>query len=94
MKTATHRRVTSLRKRRICNLVPVHLALIAAPAFAQGEEGSGMAIGGVVGSSILVGYVLPLLDISIGGTVGSFAAALVGAVVLILIVRLIRKAPN
>ncbi|WP_349364489.1 MAG: GlsB/YeaQ/YmgE family stress response membrane protein [Roseitalea porphyridii] len=45
-----------------------------------------------IGGSILAGYLLPLMGISIGGAFGSFLAALLGAVVLILIVRLIRKA--
>ncbi|WP_211336762.1 GlsB/YeaQ/YmgE family stress response membrane protein [Rhodovulum iodosum] len=45
-----------------------------------------------IGGSILAGYVLPLLGISIGGTLGSLIAAVIGAVALILIVRLIRKA--
>lgn len=59
-------------------------------------HGSGL-LGNVaagIGGSILVGYVLPLFGISIGGTFGSFIAALVGAVALILIVRMIRKAAN
>jgi len=47
-----------------------------------------------IGGSILAGWVLPLLGISIGGATGSFVAALIGAVVLILIVRLIRKAAS
>ncbi len=47
-----------------------------------------------IGGSILAGYVLPLLGISIGGTIGGFIAALIGAIALILIVRLIRKAAN
>ncbi|WP_135506432.1 GlsB/YeaQ/YmgE family stress response membrane protein [Roseovarius aestuariivivens] len=47
-----------------------------------------------IGGSILAGYVLPAVGISLGGTVGSFLAALIGAVLLILIVRLIRKAAN
>ncbi|EPX85326.1 GlsB/YeaQ/YmgE family stress response membrane protein [Salipiger mucosus] len=45
-----------------------------------------------IGGSILAGYVLPLLGISFGGALGSFIAALVGAIALILIVRMIRKA--
>ncbi len=59
-------------------------------------HGSGLLgnIAAGVGGSILAGYVLPLIGISIGGTLGSFIAALVGAVALILIVRLIRKAAN
>ncbi len=44
-----------------------------------------------VGGSILAGYVLPLVGISLGGTIGSLIAAIVGAVVLILIVRTLRK---
>jgi uncharacterized membrane protein YeaQ/YmgE (transglycosylase-associated protein family) len=47
-----------------------------------------------IGGSLLAGYVLPLLGVSIGGTLGSFIAAVIGAVALILIVRLIRKAGN
>lgn len=44
-----------------------------------------------IGGSILAGWLLPLLGISLGGAVGSLIAAIVGAVVLILIVRTIRK---
>lgn len=57
-------------------------------------HGSGFLgnIGAGVGGSILAGYVLPLLGVSMGGAIGSFIAALIGAVALILIVRLIRKA--
>jgi len=58
-------------------------------------KGSGSGFWGDVlfgiGGSILAGYVLPLLGISLGGAVGSFIAAIVGAVVLILIVRALRK---
>ena len=58
-------------------------------------KGSGSGFWGDVlfgiGGALLAGYVLPLLGISLGGAVGSFIAALIGAVVLILIVRLIRK---
>ncbi len=45
-----------------------------------------------MGGSILAGWVLPLLGVQLGGMVGSFIAALIGAVALILIVRMIRKA--
>ena len=59
-------------------------------------HGSGLLgnIAAGVGGSILAGYALPLLGISMGGTLGSFIAALIGAVALILIVRMIRKAAN
>ncbi len=107
--------------------LPLPMALLAAPAFAQDEQAIGMAVGGIIGlllvivigavvgwlaglivkgsgsgllgniaagigGSILAGYVLPLLGVSIGGTIGAVIAALSGAVALILIVRLIRKA--
>jgi len=45
-----------------------------------------------IGGSILASHALPLLGISIGGAVGSLVAALMGAVLLILIVRQVRKA--
>ena len=45
-----------------------------------------------IGGALLAGYVLPVLGITIGGTIGSFFAALIGAVVLILVFRAIRKA--
>lgn len=58
-------------------------------------KGSGSGFWGDVlfgiGGSLLAGYVLPLLGISLGGVVGSLIAAVIGAVILILIVRLIRK---
>jgi uncharacterized membrane protein YeaQ/YmgE (transglycosylase-associated protein family) len=59
-------------------------------------SGSGLLgnIAAGIGGSILAGYVLPLLGVSLGGTIGSFIAALIGAVALILIVRLIRKAAS
>lgn len=58
-------------------------------------HGSGL-LGNVaagVGGSILASYGLSAAGLTFG-TVGSFVAAIVGAVVLILIVRLIRKAAN
>lgn len=45
-----------------------------------------------IGGSILAGRVLPLLGVPLAGWVGSFVAALIGAVALILIVRLVRRA--
>ena len=47
-----------------------------------------------IGGSILAGYVFPLIGISLGGALGSFIAAVIGAVILILIVGMIRKAAN
>ncbi|WP_245626781.1 GlsB/YeaQ/YmgE family stress response membrane protein [Aestuariivita boseongensis] len=47
-----------------------------------------------IGGSILAGRVLPLMGVSLGSAIGGFLAAIVGAVILILIVRLIRKAAN
>lgn len=43
-----------------------------------------------IGGSILAGFVLPALGISLGGTAGSLIAMLIGAIALILIVRAIR----
>lgn len=59
-------------------------------------SGSGLAMDIVfgIGGSLLAGYVLPILGISFGGMLGGFIAALIGAVVLILIVRVIRKAAS
>jgi len=58
-------------------------------------KGSGSGFWGDVlygiGGSILAGYVLPILGIPLGGAIGSLIAAIVGAVVLILIVRAVRK---
>lgn len=45
-----------------------------------------------IGGSILAGRVLPMIGLPLGGWVGSFIAAVIGAVILILVVRLIRKA--
>jgi uncharacterized membrane protein YeaQ/YmgE (transglycosylase-associated protein family) len=44
-----------------------------------------------IGGSILAGQVLPLLGIGIPGPFGAFIAALLGAIALILIVRLLRR---
>jgi uncharacterized membrane protein YeaQ/YmgE (transglycosylase-associated protein family) len=59
-------------------------------------QGSGLLgnIAAGIGGSFLAGYLLPLLGVSIGGTLGGFIAALIGAVAVILIVQLIRKAGN
>lgn len=61
-------------------------------------KGSGSGFWGDVlfgiGGALLAGKVLPLLGLPLGGMVGSFIAALIGAVLLILIVRLIRKLAN
>ena len=46
-----------------------------------------------IGGSILASYGLSAAGLTFG-TVGSFIAAIIGAVVLILIVRMIRKAAN
>ncbi len=58
-------------------------------------KGSGSGFWGDVlfgiGGSILAGKVLPLLGLPIGNWFGSFLAALVGAVILILVVRFIRR---
>lgn len=58
-------------------------------------KGSGSGFWGDVligiGGSILASVVLPLIGISLGGVVGSFLAALIGAVILLLIVRAIRS---
>ncbi|WP_417724350.1 GlsB/YeaQ/YmgE family stress response membrane protein [Salipiger sp.] len=43
-----------------------------------------------VGGAFLAGYLLPLLGLPLG-TIGSIIAAVVGAILLILIVRLVRK---
>jgi len=45
-----------------------------------------------IGGAVIAGRVLPVLGIPLGGWAGSFVAAVVGAVILILMVRLIRKA--
>jgi uncharacterized membrane protein YeaQ/YmgE (transglycosylase-associated protein family) len=47
-----------------------------------------------IGGSILAGWVLPLLGVTLGGPVGALIAAVIGAVVLILIVRMIRKSAS
>ncbi len=44
-----------------------------------------------IGGSIIAGYLLPLLGVSLGGAAGSLIAAVIGAVILILIVRAVRK---
>lgn len=58
-------------------------------------KGSGSGFWGDVlfgiGGSFLAGWLLPLLGISLGGLVGNLLAAVIGAVILILIVRTIRK---
>lgn len=45
-----------------------------------------------IGGSILAGWLLPLVGIHLGGIAGSLIAAVIGAVVLLLIFRMIRKA--
>lgn len=44
-----------------------------------------------IGGSILANVLLPLVGISFGSIVGSFLAALIGAVVLLLLFRMIRR---
>ncbi len=44
-----------------------------------------------IGGSILANVLLPLVGISFGSIVGSFLAALIGAVVLLLLVRMVRR---
>ena len=59
-------------------------------------KGSGSGFWGDVlfgiGGSLIAGYLLPLAGISLGGVVGSLIASVIGAIILILIVRFIRKA--
>ncbi len=45
-----------------------------------------------IGGSILANVLLPIIGISFGSVVGSFLAALIGAVILLLLFRLIRRA--
>ena len=55
-------------------------------------EGSGALMNivfGILGATI-AGRILPVLGVQIGGWVGSFIAALIGAIVMILIFRFIR----
>jgi uncharacterized membrane protein YeaQ/YmgE (transglycosylase-associated protein family) len=45
-----------------------------------------------IGGSILAGFLFPLLGLSFGsGVIGAFLPALIGAVILILIIRLVRR---
>lgn len=50
----------------------------------------GNIVVGVVGS-FLGGWLLPKLGLSIGGDFGGFITAVIGAVILLFIVRLIKK---
>ena len=50
----------------------------------------GNIVVGVVGS-FLGGWLLPTLGLSIGGDFGGFITAVIGAVILLFIVRLIKK---
>ncbi len=51
----------------------------------------GDIIVGILGS-LLGGWLLPKLGIAIGGEFGGFITAVIGAVILLFIVRLIKKA--
>lgn len=57
--------------------------------------GSGLIMNVILGicGSFVGGWLLPMIGISWGGFWGSFFMALVGAVILILIVRMLRGAP-
>ncbi|SNT41107.1 GlsB/YeaQ/YmgE family stress response membrane protein [Tropicimonas sediminicola] len=44
-----------------------------------------------IGGSILANVLLPLLGISFGSILGTFFAAVVGAVILLLLVRMVRR---
>ena len=50
----------------------------------------GNIIVGILGA-MLGGWLLPRLDITIGGEFGGFITAVIGAVILLFIVRLIKK---
>lgn len=45
-----------------------------------------------IGGALIAGYGLPLVGISLGGIVGSFFAALLGAIIFLLIIRTVRRA--
>lgn len=72
------------------------IGLIAGWLAGQVMRGGGYGIVGdmVVGviGALLGGWLFSLLGISAGGLIGSIITAFVGAVVLILILRLIRRA--
>lgn len=57
-------------------------------------RGFGLLVNLVVGvlGALLGGWLLPMLGLSFGGTSGAFATAFLGAVVLLVIVGLVRKA--
>ena len=58
-------------------------------------SGSGLLVDILVGigGSIMASYLFPTIGIPLGkGAVGAFLAALIGAVVLLLIIKLIRRA--
>jgi len=57
-------------------------------------SGSGLLMDVIfgIGGSFLAGYLLPMLGVSLGGAVHNFNTAVIGAIVLILIFRLIRRA--
>ena len=52
----------------------------------------GDLIVGVLGA-IIGGYLLPLINVDLAGTIGKLVTAVIGAVVLLLILRLFRRGP-
>lgn len=58
--------------------------------------GSGLVMNVVIGilGALIGGWLLPMIGISWGGVWGAFFMALIGAIILILIVRLLRPGPG
>ncbi|WP_370282935.1 GlsB/YeaQ/YmgE family stress response membrane protein [Pseudooceanicola sp.] len=58
--------------------------------------GSGLVMNVVLGilGALVGGWLLPMIGISWGGLLGAFFMALIGAIILILIVRLLRPGPG
>ena len=76
----------------------VFLAIGLAAGWLAGKIMKGRGFGllgdliiGVIGA-LLGGWLFNLLGISFGGTIGSFVTALVGAIVLLFLLRLIKRA--
>ncbi len=56
-------------------------------------SGSGFWMDVVIGiaGSLIANILLPMIGVGLSGAVGSFLAAIIGAVILLLVVRLIRR---
>lgn len=75
----------------IAILIGAVIGWIASKIVKGGGSGFWMNVLIGIGGSLIASHLLPAVGISLGGAIGGFIAAVIGAVLLIFVVGLIRK---